>query len=150
MATRTKAADTEPVKGAEETAAKLALAEEKLAQMEAQITRLTAAMEGEKARADAAEDKAQQIAAMQRSAEAQVRRAGMRPAQERRVRVMVPVSDQNPQDTDIPVIVNGRTTLIRRGEEVEVPASVAEVLQHSVKQANACARVQAQFMYIEK
>lgn len=35
---------------------------------------------------------------------------------------------------DVFVGVNGRNYLIRRGEEVEVPAEVAEVLEHSAAQ----------------
>ena len=33
--------------------------------------------------------------------------------------------------------VNGRTYLIQRGEEVEVPACVAEVLENSMRQQQA-------------
>lgn len=38
------------------------------------------------------------------------------------------------------VAVNGKTYLIKRGEEVEVPASVAEVLRHSEAAADEADR----------
>ncbi len=38
---------------------------------------------------------------------------------------------------DVFVGVNGRSYVIRRGEEVEVPAEVAEVLEHSAAQDRA-------------
>ena len=41
---------------------------------------------------------------------------------------------------DVFVSVNGRNYLIRRGEEVEVPAEVAEVLDHSETQDEITAR----------
>ncbi len=40
---------------------------------------------------------------------------------------------------DVFVGVNGRSYLIRRGDEVEVPAEVAEVLEHSAAQDEAAA-----------
>lgn len=41
---------------------------------------------------------------------------------------------------DVFVSVNGRNYQIRRGEEVEVPAEVAEVLEHSAVQDAVTAR----------
>jgi hypothetical protein len=41
---------------------------------------------------------------------------------------------------DVFVSVNGRNYQIRRGEEVEVPAEVAEVLEHSAAQDEITAR----------
>ncbi len=41
---------------------------------------------------------------------------------------------------DVFVGVNGRSYVIRRGEEVEVPAEVAEVLEHSAAQDEAALR----------
>jgi hypothetical protein len=35
--------------------------------------------------------------------------------------------------THVPVAVNGKTWLIKRGERVEVPAFIAEVLQNAIK-----------------
>jgi hypothetical protein len=35
--------------------------------------------------------------------------------------------------THVPVAVNGKTWLIKRGERVEVPCYIAEVLQNAVK-----------------
>lgn len=40
------------------------------------------------------------------------------------------------QQEDVFVSVNNRTWLIKRGEEVEVPACVAEVLQHAEEMAD--------------
>lgn len=46
--------------------------------------------------------------------------------------------------SDVFVSVNGRSWQIRRGVEVEVPAAVAEVLEHSAAQdEQAAARKQA-------
>ena len=41
---------------------------------------------------------------------------------------MLPIS--RTEKDDVPVGVNGRTWLIKRGVEVEVPECVAEVLKH--------------------
>ncbi len=45
--------------------------------------------------------------------------------------------DQGEYKDPVFAAVNGRTYLIRRGEEVEVPLSVAEVLENSVRQQAA-------------
>lgn len=45
------------------------------------------------------------------------------------VRIKIPLSRGN--NEDVWVAVNGRSYLIKRGVYVDVPAAVAEVLQHS-------------------
>lgn len=45
--------------------------------------------------------------------------------------------DNTRYKNDVFVGVNGRSYVIRRGEEVEVPAEVAEVLEHSAAQDQA-------------
>lgn len=49
-------------------------------------------------------------------------------AKEKTVKIKLPLT--RTEKNDVPVGVNGRTWLIKRGEEVEVPECVAEVLQH--------------------
>ena len=55
-----------------------------------------------------------------------------KPKKEKRVKVLLPLLENG--DTEQYVAVNGRSFLIRRGEEVEVPECVAEVLRLSEKQ----------------
>ena len=50
------------------------------------------------------------------------------PAKEKMVKIKLPLS--RTEKDDVPVGVNERTWLIKRGVEVEVPVCVAEVLQH--------------------
>lgn len=47
---------------------------------------------------------------------------------EKMVKIKLPLS--RTEKDDVPVAVNDRTWLIKRGVEVEVPECVAEVLQH--------------------
>ena len=47
------------------------------------------------------------------------------------VTIRLPLTKE--QQNDVPVGVNGRTWLIKRGVNVEVPKCVAEVLRHSEK-----------------
>lgn len=49
-------------------------------------------------------------------------------AKEKTVKIRLPLT--RTEKNDVLVGVNGRTWLIKRGEEVEVPECVAEVLQH--------------------
>lgn len=46
-------------------------------------------------------------------------------------RITLPLTSEK-QD-DVPVSINGKTWLIKRGEEVEVPAEVYEVLMNSTR-----------------
>ena len=57
------------------------------------------------------------------------------PKKENMVKVLLPLLENG--DTEQYVAVNGRSFLIRRGEEVEVPECVAEVLRLSEKQKRA-------------
>lgn len=49
-------------------------------------------------------------------------------ATEKKVKIRLPITRD--QQDDVFVAVNGRTWLIKRGEEVEVPECVCEVLRH--------------------
>lgn len=49
-------------------------------------------------------------------------------AKEKKVKIRLPLT--RTEKNDVLVGVNGKTWLIKRGEEVEVPECVAEVLQH--------------------
>lgn len=57
---------------------------------------------------------------------------------EKTVRVIIPIDKTN--NADVFVSVNERTWLIKRGEEVEVPECVAEVLRNQQLQENAAYR----------
>lgn len=50
------------------------------------------------------------------------------------VRIRLPLT--RTEKEDVFVGLNGRTFLIRRGVEVDVPAGVAEILQHSEEALN--------------
>lgn len=52
----------------------------------------------------------------------------MAETKEKTVKIRLPLS--RTEKDDVPVGVNGKTYLIKRGVDVEVPVSVAEVLQH--------------------
>lgn len=62
------------------------------------------------------------------------------PKKPKRVKVMLPIIDEH--DMEQFVAVNGESYLIRRGEEVEVPAAVAEVLRLSEMQKREAFRYQ--------
>lgn len=48
---------------------------------------------------------------------------------EKKVKIKIPLT--RTEKDDVYVAVNGKSFLIKRGEEVEVPDYVAEVIQHS-------------------
>lgn len=50
------------------------------------------------------------------------------PTPEKKVRIKLPLTRTDSED--VYVALNGRPFLIKRGVEVEVPAGVAEILQH--------------------
>jgi len=52
---------------------------------------------------------------------------------ERKVMLMIHKTEGDTGSIDVPVSINGKTWLIKRGVEVEVPAYVVEVLQNAVK-----------------
>jgi exosome complex RNA-binding protein Rrp4 len=59
---------------------------------------------------------------------AETKTATEKVAKEKTVKIRLPLT--RTEKNDVLVGVNGRTWLIKRGEEVEVPECVAEVLQH--------------------
>ena len=58
------------------------------------------------------------------------------------VKVRIPLSRQEKQD--VYVAVNGKSYLIKRGVDVEVPASVAEVLKHKEEMLDMAMAYEAQ------
>ncbi len=50
---------------------------------------------------------------------------------EKKVSIVVPKSELNPQDLLVPVTVNGYTYQIIRGEEVEVPVTIKNILKEA-------------------
>lgn len=61
-------------------------------------------------------------------AETKTKTAAETVAKEKKVKIRIPLT--RTEKDDVFVGVNGRTWLIKRGEEVEVPECVAEVLRH--------------------
>ena len=47
------------------------------------------------------------------------------------VRIKVPVDPLNPKDLMVPVVINGYLWNIKRGETVEVPENVANILENA-------------------
>lgn len=47
------------------------------------------------------------------------------------VKIKIPVDPQNPKDIVVPVMINGYMWFINRGETVEVPAEVANILENA-------------------
>lgn len=54
-------------------------------------------------------------------------------ASQRKVRLTIHKTDGDTGSDNVPVSVNGKTWLIKRGVEVEVPAFVVEVLRNAVR-----------------
>ncbi len=52
-------------------------------------------------------------------------------AKENKVTLVVPKSELNPQEKMVPVTINGYTYSIRRGEQVTVPQTVADILKEA-------------------
>ena len=50
---------------------------------------------------------------------------------EKMVRIKLPIDPQNPKDLMVPVVINGYQWLIKRGETVEVPENVANILENA-------------------
>lgn len=50
---------------------------------------------------------------------------------EKMVRIKLPIDPQNPKDLMVPVVINGYQWLIKRGETVEVPKNVANILENA-------------------
>ncbi len=60
----------------------------------------------------------------------------------KKVKIVLPLSRH--EQEDVYVAVNGRSYLIKRGEEVEVPDFVAEVLTHSEQSQRKAMAFEAQ------
>lgn len=58
------------------------------------------------------------------------------------VKIKLPLTRNEKED--VYVAVNGKSYLIKRGETVEVPASVAEVLQHKEEMLTVALEFEAQ------
>lgn len=58
------------------------------------------------------------------------------PAAEKMVRIRLPITRE--ENAPVPVWVNDRSWLIQRGQEVEVPECVAEVLRHREMMQEVC------------
>lgn len=52
-------------------------------------------------------------------------------AQQARVRVRIPLNPLNEDDVMVPVCVNGYHYFLKRGETVEVPKTVADILEQA-------------------
>lgn len=52
-------------------------------------------------------------------------------SKEKRVRIKIPVDPLNPKDMAVTVKVNGYAFVIKRGESVEVPESIANILSEA-------------------
>lgn len=57
--------------------------------------------------------------------------AGKEINKEEKVKVKIPVDPLNPKDEVVPVCINGYFWYIKRGERVEVPKVVEEVLENA-------------------
>ena len=55
-------------------------------------------------------------------------------ASEKMVMLMIHKTEGDTGSIDVPVAVNGKTWLIKRGVEVKVPAFLVEILQNAIKQ----------------
>ena len=52
-------------------------------------------------------------------------------AQMEKTKVRIPIDKNNPKDLIVPVCVNGYIFQIERGKSVEVPVTIAEILEES-------------------
>lgn len=57
--------------------------------------------------------------------------------QENTREILVPVDYRNRKKTHVPVCLNGVWYQVKRGERVEVPAGVAEILENAMQQEEA-------------
>lgn len=56
---------------------------------------------------------------------------GAEMAKQPKVKIIIPKDSLNPKNDAIPVCINGYTYLIKRGVAVEVPETVAQILEES-------------------
>ena len=107
-------------------------------------TQATPAAEAEdiiaKAKAEAAAIVAEAQAKAKETLEAAKETAPAAPKPNDRVPISL-LKDNDKYKDDVFVAVNGRSFLIKRGETVQVPAYVAEVLEQSMAQDNATANL---------
>lgn len=61
----------------------------------------------------------------------QARNTGAVLAKEKKVRIKIPKDHKNPMNRVVPVCVNGYLYYINRGETVEVPETVADILSQA-------------------
>ena len=109
-------------------------AQEKMAQMEAELkaaneAKVKAEKQAEIANAETVALKAEMEAAKSRAINAKV----TMPVEEERVKIKL-FKDNKDYKDDLTVVVNGKAYQIQRGVEVEIPKSVAEVIEHSAAQ----------------
>lgn len=55
-------------------------------------------------------------------------KTGKEANKEAKVRIRIPLDKLNPKDLVVPVVINGYVWQINRGEAVEVPQTVADIL----------------------
>ena len=60
--------------------------------------------------------------------DAQARSTGAMLAKEKKVRIKIPEDHKNPMNRVVPVCINGYLYYINRGQTVEVPETVADIL----------------------
>ena len=63
--------------------------------------------------------------------DAQARSTGAVLAKEKKVRIKIPEDHKNPMNRVVPVCINGYLYYINRGETVEVPEMVADILSQA-------------------
>lgn len=115
-------------------------AQEKISQLEAKLKEeQEAKAEAEKAaekaqnEAEAAKAEAEKIANEAKTKEDTKVTTVVKPQEEKRVKIKL-FKDSKEYKDDLTVVVNGKAYQIQRGVEVEVPESVAEVIEHSAVQ----------------
>lgn len=57
--------------------------------------------------------------------------AGKEVNEQKKVSVRVPKDPLNPKDVQVPVLINGYMWILKRGEDVEVPAEVKRILDEA-------------------
>lgn len=61
----------------------------------------------------------------------EAKQTGAKLSKDGKVRIKVPIDQLNPKDLMVPVVINGYQYLIKRGETVEVPEKVAQILEEA-------------------
>lgn len=112
--------------------------EDVAAEVQAQAAIDKAQEEAAKILEDAKQQAAEIVAAAEAKAATAPAAAAPSPAPEEMVKVKL-FKDNDKYKDDVFVAVNGKSYQIKRGVEVEVPASVFEVLERSMKQDQATA-----------